>query len=117
MSNKDNVMNLQETEEVLRKLDVALYGLDLSKLSAQERKSVEESTHRRWELEAEAERRHPKPNPILSKKEELELHRLQMLEAKFEKVAKGRPLKELSNSDLEKQLKIMQAIVKRLGVK
>ncbi|MFE4047238.1 hypothetical protein [Priestia sp. YIM B13490] len=117
MSNKDNVMSLQETEEALRKLDVALYGLDLSKLSAQERKAVEESTHRRWELETEAERRNPKPKPILSKKEELELRRLQMLEAKFEKVAKGRPIKELSNSELEKQLKILQAIAKRSGVK
>lgn len=117
MSNKDSVMNAQETQEILRKLDVALYGVDLSKLSFQERKSVEESTHRRWELEAEAERRNPKSRPILSKKEELEFRRIQMLEAKFEKVAKGRPLKELSNSDLEKQLKIMQAIVKCLGVK
>ncbi|WEA43809.1 hypothetical protein [Priestia aryabhattai] len=117
MSKKDNDMGLQETEEILRRLDVALYGVDLSKLSAQERKSVKESTHRRWELEAEAERRNPKPRPILSQAEELELRRFQMLEAKFEKVAKGRPLKELSNNDLEEQLKILQTIVKRSEVK
>jgi hypothetical protein len=67
-------------------------------------------------LQAAKERLKPKPERELSNSEELEERRLRALWAKFEKVANGRPMKELSNSDLEKQAKILRLIVEQRGV-
>ncbi|MFF2291013.1 hypothetical protein [Peribacillus butanolivorans] len=105
-------MDEKEYEDLVRKMNVMLYGFDISKISVKEQQLVEEQRKRRAELEEMKERLNPKPKPKLSKSEELEVRRLEALEAKFEKIAKGRPVKELSNGDLEKQLKVMRAMVK-----
>ncbi|WP_336865245.1 hypothetical protein [Peribacillus frigoritolerans] len=105
-------MDEKEYEDLVRKMNVMLYGFDISKISVKEQQLVEEQRKRRAELEEMKERLNPKQKPKLSKAEELEVRRLEALEAKFEKIAKGRPVKELSNGDLEKQLKVMRAMVK-----
>ncbi|MGG3556268.1 hypothetical protein ABES23_06140 [Peribacillus frigoritolerans] len=105
-------MDEKKYEDLVRKMDVMLYGFDISNLSVKEQKVVEEQATRRRELEEMKERLNPKPKPKLSKSEQLEVRRLEALEAKFEKIANGRPVKELSNNDLEKQLKVMRAMVK-----
>lgn len=106
-----------EAEDVIRRMNVALYGFDISKLSYKEQELVKQQAERRRELEEMKERMNPKPKPVLSKAEELEVRRLQVLEAKFGKIAKGRPVKELSNDDLERQLEVLKDMVKTKGVK
>ncbi|MGX6441861.1 hypothetical protein ACWM35_01340 [Neobacillus sp. K501] len=115
MSSNEN-MKRWKTEEIIRRLNVALHGFDISKLSVQEQRFVEEQAKRRLELQAAKERLQPKHEQKLSKAEELEERRLRTLWAKFEKVTNGRPVKELSNADLEKQSKILRSIVGRKGV-
>lgn len=107
---------LEKVDDIIRRMNVFLYGFDISKLSVKEQELVKEQATRRRELEEMKERMNPKPKPKLSKAEELEVRRLEVLEAKFSKIAKGRPVKELSNADLEKQLKVMRAMVKTKGV-
>ncbi|MBY0098674.1 hypothetical protein [Mesobacillus maritimus] len=109
-------MDWNEHEELIRRIDVALYGVDLSLLPVEQQAIVKEQAARRLELEEMRERLNPKPKRVLSKAEQLEARRLQILEAKFDRVSNGRALKELSNEDLEKQLKILKAIAKRKGV-
>ena len=116
MPKNEDLKRWAETEAKIRQFDIDLYGVDLSKLSVQEQERVKEATKRRWELEEMKERLNPKPKPILSKEEELEIRRLQVLEAKLDKIANGRPIKELSNNDLEKQVKVLRSMVKRAGV-
>lgn len=112
MPSNEDLKRWEEIAEVIRKMNVTLYGFDISKLSFREQRFVEEQAKKRWELEAERERRNPKPKPILSKAEELEVRRLEAFQAKYEKIANGRPLKELSNDDLEKQLEVLRAMVR-----
>ncbi|MFE4522000.1 hypothetical protein ACFRCQ_07555 [Cytobacillus firmus] len=102
--------------KVLRDISKDMYGFDTSQLSWKEQQFVEAQTRRRWELEAMREKLNPSPRPVLSKAEELQERRLQALWGKFEKVTKGRSVKKLSNSDLEKQVKILRSIVKHSGV-
>lgn len=117
MPTNEDLKRWEEIDDTVRKMNVFLYGFDISKLPINEQEIVKEQAERRRELEALKERLNPKPKRALSKAEEIELRRLQALEAKFQKVAKGRPVKELSNSDLEKQLKVLKAMVKTKGVK
>jgi hypothetical protein len=112
MSREEYLKSRKEIDETISKLNVMIYGFDISTLHFKEQQRVEEQRIRRAELEAMKERLNPKPKPKLSKAEELEVRRMEALEAKIDKIAKGRPVKELSNGDLEKQLKIMRAMVK-----
>jgi len=116
MPSKEDLKSWEDSQELIRRMNTLIYGFDISKLSVQEQRKVEEQTKRRWELKAMKERLNPKPKPKLSKAEELEIRRLQALEAKFDKVSNGRPIKELSNNDLEKQLKVLRKMVKVAGV-
>ena len=114
MPAKEDLKLWKEDEEIIRRMNVALYGFDISKLSVKEQRLVEEQAKRRIEVETELARRNPKPERELSKAEELELRRLQILEAKLDKITKGRPTRELSNRELEKQLKVLRRMA---GVK
>ncbi|MEK4406679.1 hypothetical protein MKZ26_20145 [Sporosarcina sp. FSL K6-6792] len=115
MLKKEDIQLWDSTDEVIRRMNVALYGFDISKLSVKEQKFVEESAVKRWELEEEAARRDQKPSPVLSDAKRLEKRRVEVLEAKIEKIAGGKPLKQLSNEQLEKQLKIMRRIYEWKG--
>lgn len=116
MPSNEDLKRWEETEEIIQRLNVALHCFDISKLSVQEQRLFEEQTKRRFELQAAKERLEPKHEGKLSKAEELKERRLRTLWVKFEKVTNGRPLKELSNADLEKQSKILRSIVGRKGV-
>ncbi|MDP9742861.1 UNVERIFIED_ORG: peptidoglycan hydrolase CwlO-like protein [Bacillus sp. B2I3] len=110
---EDNLKRWKEIDEFVSRTNIMLYGFDISKLPFKEQQLVEEQRKRRAELEEMKERLNPKPKPILSAKEEIERRREEIKWAKFEKVANGKPLKELTNDHLEKQLKIMRSIVER----
>jgi hypothetical protein len=99
-SNKSDQVSSSDTEEIIRRMNVILFGFDISKLNAREQKAVEESTFLRWELEVEAERRNPKPEPIRTKAEELELRRIELQLAK--------KMKELDSFDRRNGVKPRQ---------
>lgn len=122
-TNEDNQRwdsTFEAIDEIERTMNVALYGFDISKLSVKEQQFVIETARKRRELEAEAERRNPKPLPEMTEAERLEYRWNEAMWAKFEKVADGKSMKNVSNEELEEQLKIMRSIVERVerkGVK
>ncbi|MFS0688296.1 hypothetical protein AB1K89_03455 [Sporosarcina sp. 179-K 8C2 HS] len=109
MSNKR--INLRdETDELLSRMSVRLYGFDTTKLNWREQQAAEEAAHRRWELEEELRRRNPQPEPILSEAEHLEKLRVELLTAKLQKVS-SKPLRDTTDEELKEQLKILRSIV------
>jgi len=117
MSKNDVLKRWEEHKKTLSRLSTVIFGVDTSKLNWREEKSFIETWKKRWELEVERERRNPKPTPILSKAEELEVRRLEAFQAKFEKIANGKPVKELSNDDLKEQLEVLRAMAGQSEVK
>ncbi|TYS68833.1 hypothetical protein FZC76_07800 [Sutcliffiella horikoshii] len=96
MPTKDDMKRWNEDRETISRANVMLFGFDISKLNVREQEAVIEATKRRWELEAELERRNPRP---LIKEEQLEVMRFELQLAKLQK--------ELDDQDkrLERQTK------------
>lgn len=82
MPSKEDMKRWNEDRETISRANVMLFGLDISKLNVREQEAVIEATKRRWELEAELERRSPKP---MTKEEQLELKRFELQLAKLQK--------------------------------
>lgn len=73
------------SKELLRQMDIELYGFDTSKLSVKEQNFVEQSSRKRWELELVNELRNPQPLTELSKADRLEYRRTELQLAKVMK--------------------------------
>jgi hypothetical protein len=115
MPGSEDLKRWEEIDKVISKLSIALYGIDTTKLNWREEQAFIETWKKRRQLEAELERRNPKPKPVLLKEEELQQRRENLLWAKFEKVRNKKPLSETKNSELREQLQILSSIVTVLG--
>jgi hypothetical protein len=115
MPGNEDLKSLEETNKLLSKLSIMLYGIDTTKLNWREEQAFIETWEKRWQLEEELHRRNPKPERRLSKAEELKQRRANLLWARFEKVRNKKPLKETKNSELHDQLQILRSIVAALG--
>lgn len=85
MNTSEDLQRWAEVDDLISRMNVDLYGFDISKLSVYEQKHVQKTSKLRWELEAEADRRNPKPSPELSKIEQLETKKIELQLAKQSK--------------------------------
>lgn len=115
MPGSEDLKRWEESEEILRRSSLTIYGIDTTKLNWREEQAFIETWEKRRQLEEELERRNPKPKPVLSKAEELQQRRANLLWAKLEKARRKNPLKETTNGELREQLQILQSIVATLG--
>ncbi|MED3624681.1 hypothetical protein P4482_15205 [Neobacillus thermocopriae] len=115
MPGSEDLQRWEETDKLLSKLSIMLYGIDTTKLNWREEQAFIETWEKRRQLEEELERRNPKPKPVLSKAEELEQRRANLLWAKFEKVWNKKPLKDKTNKELHDQIQILRSIVAAIG--
>ncbi len=84
MPSKEDIERWNEDEKLISGINVMIFGFDISKLSWAEQQAVKEATKRRWELEAELERRNPTPKRM-TKEEELELRHFELQIVKLQK--------------------------------
>lgn len=106
----------EEHDDIIRRMNIHLYGFDISKLSYKKQELVKQQAERRRELEEMKERMNPKPKPVLTKEQELESRRVALLSAKFEKIGGGKSLKDVTNAELEQQLQVLREIIGDKGV-
>jgi ribosome-binding protein aMBF1 (putative translation factor) len=106
--NKPNENQLADIDNLLKEMDMLIYGVDLSGLSFQEREKVKHDLDRLKQLEAEKERRNSKPKIPPKNEKEFLIQRLEDLyQTKIERIRKGRELREIPNEDLEKELELL----------
>ncbi|PFP29833.1 hypothetical protein COJ96_09115 [Bacillus sp. AFS073361] len=115
MPGSEDLKRWEEIDKLISKLSITIYGIDTTKLNWREEQAFIETWEKRRQLEEELRRRNPKPERKLSKAEELEQRRANLLWAKFEKVRNKTPLKETTNGELRDQLQILRSIVATLG--
>jgi hypothetical protein len=115
MPGSEDLKRWEECEEILRRSNMEIFGIDLTKLNWREEQAFLEAWEKSWQLKVELHRRNPKSERQLSKAEELEQRRANLLWAKLEKARNKKPLKEMKNKDLHDQFEILRSIVAALG--